>query len=203
MPNACLSLLPSEECEWSTWDIWRSSDVVEHAIYLGLGLMLAYTFFVLIRFLRGYYLSRHELRDFESESGTEYLRNRKRLIVDLSRGLGTLKAIASAAPFLGLAGTCYGIIGGAFIGFNMEKHTAMRVLMINIAASLATAAAGILAAIPAAFSHDFIRARVEALRTTRPVAGSISDKFATRTRSFRFAQKLPCENDSPTLLHSR
>jgi biopolymer transport protein ExbD len=190
MPETCLSLWPTDACEWSIADIWHWSDLVQCSIYVGLALMLGYTFFVLVRFLRRFYLSRHELRDFRTEAGTD-LRSRQKLIADLSQGLAALKAIASAAPFLGLAGTCYGIIGGAFIGFNMEKHTAMSMLMINIAASLATAAAGILAASPAAFSHDFIRTRVEGLRTERTVAGGISDEFDIRTRSVRFAQRLP------------
>ncbi len=154
--------------------------------------MLGYTFFVLLRFLRRYYLARHELRaDSPLKRGTESFRNRRKLIADLSRGLGTLRSIAYTAPFLGLAGTCYGIMGGAFMGFGMEKHSAMRMLLINIGISVITAAAGILVAIPATISHNLMRTWVEALRPERAAWRSIPDELAIRTRSVRLAQTLP------------
>ncbi|MGC2476144.1 MAG: hypothetical protein WA485_17530 [Candidatus Sulfotelmatobacter sp.] len=104
MPGACLSLWPTDECAWSIIGIWRRADLVERAIYVSLTLMLGYTFFVLIRFLRRGLLARLESRDFKPGSTLNFFQEKKRVVADLSRGLGTLRAIASAAPFLGLAG---------------------------------------------------------------------------------------------------
>ena len=91
MPGACLSLWPTEDCGWSTWDIWRSSEVVECAIYLGLALMLAYTFFV--RFLRRCLLAFPKSRKFQPESSPDFLARKRTLAADLSRGLGILSGI--------------------------------------------------------------------------------------------------------------
>jgi hypothetical protein len=52
MHEACLSLWPTDTCEWSIADILRWSDLVQLAIYMSLGLTLGYTIFILIRFLR-------------------------------------------------------------------------------------------------------------------------------------------------------
>ena len=191
-PEPCLSLGPTGECEWSTWDIWRSSDVVERAIYLGLALMMAYTLFVLVRFVLRYYPARRELREFRPQSGPRTaLQTRKRLISDLSQGFGTVRAIASAAPFLGLAGTAYGILMRLLFGDVAMEHSGFVAwISVRIAFALTTAAAGILVAIPAALSH-LIRTRLELLRTERPEQNSIPDEFALRTRAIRFAQTLP------------
>jgi len=188
MPKACLSLLPTEDCEWSTWDIWRSSDVVEHAIYLGLALMLAYTFFVLIRFLRRY-LSRHELRDFGPEPSTDHLRNRRKLVADLSQGLGTLKSIASTAPFLGLAGTAYGILCKLFFGnIAMDYFDFAGWISARIAFAFTTTLAGIVVAVPATIVHNLLRTRIESLTST---SFSPQTSATGGMHSFQFAQTLP------------
>ncbi|HYM78961.1 MAG TPA: MotA/TolQ/ExbB proton channel family protein [Candidatus Dormibacteraeota bacterium] len=188
MPGACLSLWPTEECKWSTWDIWRSSDIVQHALYIGLALMLAYTFFVLIRFLRRCYLSRHELRDFKTESGTEYLRNRKMLIAELSLGLGTLKSIASTAPFLGLAGTSYGILAALWFSYSGSPERYIAILFTRIAFAFTTTLSGILVATPAAVCHSLLRARIESFTST---SFSTEDPAPDGISSFQYAQTLP------------
>src|SRR5450631_626897 len=110
MPGACLNSWQTDACEWSIGYVWRASDWIERGIFIFLALMLAYTGFVLLRFSRRYYLARRESRALVNDSWRALQRNQRTLVADLSRGLRTLKAISSAAPFLGLAGTSYGIL---------------------------------------------------------------------------------------------
>ena len=110
-PGACPKLWRTYEYEWSIGEVWRASDWVERSIFIGLALMLVYTVFVVARFFRRYYSVR---RVFVPDSTGPSQQSQESFVVDLSRGVATLKSIASAAPFLGLAGTCYGILGGFY-----------------------------------------------------------------------------------------
>jgi biopolymer transport protein ExbD len=188
MPNACLSLWPTEDCEWSTWDIWRSADVIERAIYVSLALMLGYTFLVLIRFLLRYYRRSHELSDFNSESATDYLASRRRLIAKVSRGLEVLKAISTAAPFLGLAGTSYGILAALWSPYSGSPDLYFRLLFTGFAFALTTTLAGIFVALPAITFYNLLRIRIEHFS---PTEFSVRASYANAARRFRFAETLP------------
>lgn len=74
----------------------------------------------------------------------------------LSTDLGSLKAIASGAPYLGLAGTCPGIMSAIVFGGNMDNSTFQAMLGARVAAALVTTAAGILVAVPATFSYNYL-----------------------------------------------
>jgi hypothetical protein len=169
-------------------------DWIERGIFIALALMLAYTVFVLIRSSRRYYLAHRESRNLADGSCRAFERGQRRLIADLSRGLRTLKAIAAAAPFLGLAGTSYGILASLFIGFGLEKNTALRILSVNTAATLITAAAGILVAIPAILAHNCLRTRIDRFGrdfSSSVPAGMASHEDPAGLRQFRLAQTLP------------
>jgi hypothetical protein len=156
--------------------------------------MLAYTLFVLIRFSRHYCRARHESRTLVHDSWRAFQRSQRTIVAALSRGLLTLKAIPSAAPFLGLAGTSYGILASLSRGFGMEKNAALRILTLSIAARVISAAAGILVAIPAMLAYNFLRTRIdrferECLRAVP--AGMASHGDQVGLRQFRLAQTLP------------
>src|SRR5580765_6073385 len=142
----------TEACAWSVEYILRRSDVVQRGTFIGLALMLAYTFFVLIRFLRCCLLARFESRKVQLEAPDLQARKRK-LVGDLTRGLGILKAIGSAAPFLGLVGTSYGILA-EFSGWAMSRGSAVSYLLRATPSALLTAGAGILVAVPAVVIHN-------------------------------------------------
>lgn len=188
MPGLCLNSWPTGAPNWSVGCIWRSSDYVERTIFIVLALMLAYTLFVVGRFLILYYKHSPRLHTF-SPDPAQTQRNYRTIVAELSRGLGTVKAISSLAPFLGLAGTCYGITGGVFIGFGLLKSLAELILMTNTAAALVTTAAGILVAIPATVSYSILSSRVQALadRAKR-------DRAFGSSKDFRFAQTLPLKS---------
>lgn len=161
MPNACLSLWPTEECQWNTWDIWRSSDLVERAIYLGLAIMLVWTLFTLLRFIRSSISMSRAVRDSQAEFGPEFQSKRIRLISDLIPRLGTLKGMAVAAPFLGLAGTSYGILAALSYGGSWSRGSFLYYICRRLAFTLAATIVGILVAILAIICHNVLRSWVE------------------------------------------
>ncbi len=187
MPEACVSLWPTDACQWSVAQIWSFSDWVERAIYISLALMLAYTFLAAIQLFRRYRLARRVFREFESDFGPEFFRSGRRLIADLNRGLTTLKAIASTAPFLGLAGTSYGILEVFSYGYSGSKARFLAIISKELSLTLATTIVGILVAIPATLSHNILQACIE--RHTAPVTLSRSSR-ENDLRSFHFAQTL-------------
>lgn len=161
MPRACLNSWQTDVSEWSIRNLWRYSDWIERLVFVALALMLVYTFFVLIRFSRHHYLARRESHAFEADSWPAFEGDKRRLVANLSRGLRTLKAITFSAPFLGLAGTSYGILAALSFGVAMEKNAFLRMISARIATTLVSAAAGILVAIPAILAHNFLRTRID------------------------------------------
>jgi hypothetical protein len=193
MPGACLNSWRTDGCEWSIGYLWRSSDWFEHLVFFALALMLVYTGFVVSRFYYRHYLDRRSSRSFAPDSARAVQRHQKRLLAELRRGIGTLKSIASTAPFLGLAGTCYGMLDGLRSMTGTWDPFVMAA--VPIGASLATAVAGIIVAIPAVLSYNLLLARIESFERdlsnvpladcTFPISGAV--------RSFQFAQRLPLQ----------
>jgi len=147
-----------------------------------LALILAYVVVVVIHVSYRYHLAR---RERETDTGSPaFQRTRRKLAADLSIKAGSVKSIASAAPYLGLAGTCIGILS-AFRGFAMEKHAAMVMTITYIAASLMTTAAGLLVAVPAVWSYNYLRVRIDLLES------EISRISQLKSQYFRVARKLP------------
>jgi hypothetical protein len=194
MPGACLNSWRTDGCEWSIRYLWRSSDWFEHLVFFALALMLVDTGFVVSRFYYRYYLARRNSRSFVPDSARAVQRHQKRLLAELRRGVRTLKSIASTAPFLGLAGTCYGMLDG-FRGMT-GTWDPLAMAAASIGASLATAVAGIIVAIPAALSYNLLLTRIESFERdllnmpladcTPPIVGAV--------RSFQFAQRLRLQN---------
>jgi hypothetical protein len=161
---------------------------------MSMALMLGYTIFVLIRFFRRYQVARHELRGLEAHASPDTCRNGRKLLADLSRGLGTLRGIAYAAPFLALAGTSYGILAAP----SWFHYRGVSGLYRDFAATLINTAFGILVAVPATLSHNLLRAPIETL----------SGRLLTRRNwhgsnlgSFQFAQTLPLKKRLAGLPH--
>jgi biopolymer transport protein ExbD len=123
-----------------------------------LALMLAYVVLVLTRVSCRYYFARRA-REIDSAS-------RSKLAAVLSIEAGSLKAIASGAPYLGLAGTCVGIMSGLVFGeIAMEKNAALALISSRMAVALVTTAAGILVAVPAICSYNYLCTRKDLLES--------------------------------------
>ncbi|NUQ75714.1 MAG: MotA/TolQ/ExbB proton channel family protein [Polyangiaceae bacterium] len=76
--------------------------------------------------------------------------------------LSTLASIASAAPFIGLFGTVYGIMD-AFLRIGREKSASLPVVAPAIGEALIATAIGLFAAIPAVVAYNALNKRVEDL----------------------------------------
>jgi biopolymer transport protein ExbD len=141
-----------------------------------LALMLIYLFAVVIHVSCRYYIARRA-RGIDSAG-------RRTLASVLNIEVANLKSIAVTAPYLGLVGTCVGMMS-AFGGVGMEKHAAMAMIMTRIALALITTAAGILVAVLATCSYNYLRTRIDLLE------GEVFDQGQQRGRHFRGARRFP------------
>lgn len=79
------------------------------------------------------------------------------LLARMEGGLPNLAVIASVAPFIGLFGTVWGIMG-SFSSIAQAKDTSLAVVAPGIAEALAATAIGLAAAIPASIGYNRIGA---------------------------------------------
>jgi biopolymer transport protein ExbD len=166
--------------------MWRMSDLVECVIFVALALMLVYTAFVTVRFFRRYFLACRDSPSLVPESIPASQRTKKNLVAELSRGVGALRSIAAAAPFLGLAGACYGILLAFFRSLVVPRGGFISAIALEIPVALVATGAGIIAAIPAAISYNVLRTRLEKFEVSRS-----STLLEATPRSYGFAQTLP------------
>ncbi len=91
----------------------------------------------------------------------------------LERGITFLASVASAAPFIGLFGTVWGIMN-AFHGLSSTKQTTIQAVAPGISEALVATAIGLAAAIPAAIAYNYLAV---AIRRFRQSMDSFSDEF--------------------------
>jgi biopolymer transport protein TolQ len=82
----------------------------------------------------------------------------------LEKRITFLATTAAIAPFIGLFGTVWGIIG-AFQGIAQTGSTSLGTVAPGIAEALVTTAAGLAAAIPAVYFYNLLTQRVKLLAT--------------------------------------
>jgi biopolymer transport protein TolQ len=85
------------------------------------------------------------------------------LVEELESGLALLGSVASAAPFIGLFGTVWGIMG-AFGGL-ADNGSILQTVAPHIAQALVATAVGLLAAIPASLAYNGLGRTVRKLVT--------------------------------------
>lgn len=81
----------------------------------------------------------------------------------LERGLTFLASVASAAPFIGLFGTVWGIMN-AFHGLSSAQSTTIQAVAPGISEALVATAIGLAAAIPAAVAYNYLLVAVKQFR---------------------------------------
>lgn len=96
--------------------------------------------------------SRHELRDRLESAMLGALKSELRRI---EVGLPFLATVGSAAPFIGLFGTVWGIVN-SFTAIAQQKDTSLAVVAPGIAEALIATALGLAAAIPAVVAYNQI-----------------------------------------------
>ncbi len=183
-PGECPKLSPNYGYARVIEDVWRESDLIECLILIGLTLMFAYTAFITVRFFCRYFLARRQFFVSFADSAPASEQIKKNLVASLSRGVENLKSIAWAAPFLGLAGTSYGVLEG-FYRLGYEKYGGVGSIVADIGIALVATAAGLTVAILAALSHNILRISLEKFEN------SPNTLMETAPRSYGFAQTLP------------
>jgi len=78
----------------------------------------------------------------------------------LERNMNWLATIASVAPFIGLFGTVWGIIG-AFEALSASASVSLRTVGPGIADALVATGAGLAAAIPAAVAYNYLGGQIK------------------------------------------
>jgi biopolymer transport protein TolQ len=91
----------------------------------------------------------------------------------LEKGVTFLATVASAAPFIGLFGTVWGIMN-AFHGLGQAKSTTIQAVAPGISEALVATAVGLAAAIPAAIAFNYF---TSAIRQLRQKMDSFSSEF--------------------------
>lgn len=81
----------------------------------------------------------------------------------LERGITFLATTASAAPFIGLFGTVWGIMN-AFQGLAYAKSTTIQAVAPGISEALVATAVGLAAAIPASVGYNFFSAAINQIK---------------------------------------
>ena len=82
----------------------------------------------------------------------------------LEKYIGFLATTASAAPFVGLFGTVWGIMK-SFIGIKEAGNASLNVVAPGIAEALIATAVGLAAAIPAVIAYNYFQARIHHIQT--------------------------------------
>jgi MotA/TolQ/ExbB proton channel family protein len=113
--------------------------------------------------------------------------SRKMFAAELSLRLYTLRSIAHTAPFLGLAGSCIGILD-SFTGIGMQRGAALAFISLNLSRAPITIAAALLVAVPAIWSYNYLRTLLDLLKIE--IAGSAHETIRQRP-CIGVAQSLP------------
>jgi biopolymer transport protein ExbB/TolQ len=107
-----------------------------------------------------------QFTDIEAIAAAEraFQRTGTMLIAELGLGLGTLRTIATCAPFVGLAGTWFEILN-AFRGYIGARSSFIARTASDISNALVMTAVGLLVGILAVWFHNYLWRRIEVLQT--------------------------------------
>ena len=169
--------------EWSIGYLWRWTNSWERLVLAVLALMLAHIALVVTRVsYRCHSARRTQGVDTASR---EFHRSRRKMLAQLSLWVGSLKSIALTAPYLGLAGTCIGILN-TFRGYVGTRFGLILMVVSAIDAALLSTAAGLLVAIPAVVSYNYLCLHIEALEAEVPKGAAQNRKPQFQTAQKRF-----------------
>ncbi len=98
----------------------------------------------------------------------------------LSTGTIFLATTATAAPFIGLFGTVWGIMT-AFQGLSMAKTASIQAVAPGISEALIATAIGLAAAIPASIAYNYFASRMKSLRESMD---TFTDEFVNMAERY-------------------
>jgi hypothetical protein len=177
---ACTSSWPTYGCDCGIPCLWQSMGLLRRLDVIVLALMLARVIAIVGHAAYRY----HSIR----RSPATDTNRRKMFTAELSLRLYTLRSIAHTAPFLGLVGSCIGIFD-SFIGFGMQRATAMAITSLNLSRAPITTAAALLVTVPAIWSLNYVRTLLDLLKIE--ISGSANETIRQRKRGVGVAQSLP------------
>jgi hypothetical protein len=177
-----IELVQTYGSEWSVGYLWRWTNLSERIVLVVLALMLIRVLVIVVRFSHHCRLARFS-KPIDADNSA-----RNRLAAELNLKLDGLKSISATAPYLGLAGTCLGILS-IFYGFAMERGAVEAMLVSEIAAAFISTAAGIVVAVPATYSYNYLRTRTDSLQSEVSDGPLVRRRFPLRPRfsTFSFA----------------
>ena len=108
----------------------------------------------------------------------------------ITRGTGVLATIGATAPFVGLAGTVWGIMN-SFIGISKSHTTNLAVVAPGIAEALLATALGLAAAIPAVVIYNVFARSIAGYRAQLGDAAAEVLRLASRDLDRRGAVRKP------------
>lgn len=184
MSRVCPNSWLTNPCESIFEYSWRSSDLIQRSILVFLALMLVYTLFAVVRSCR-IYARFGKLSDFEQEFSTEF--PRKNFVAEFKPAIGALRGIASAAPYLGLAGTSYGILAALSYGYVGSRGQFEGYISARLASTRTTCVLGIPVAVAAILAHNLLHVLIK-----RHAARADSQRNSAENDlgSFQCAQRL-------------
>jgi biopolymer transport protein ExbB/TolQ/biopolymer transport protein ExbD len=147
--------------EWTIGYLWRWTNLWERLVLVGLALILAHVVVILTSVS---YRCNLAQRVQGIDVSQAFQRSRRKLIADLNLKVATLKSITSTAPYLGLAGTCVGILG-MFRGYVGTRQGAVIMTVFGLDAAFISSATGLLVTVPAIVSYNYLRSRIESLES--------------------------------------
>ena len=162
-------------CEWTVQYSWRWMSSFGRYDVLLLALMFIYVLAVIIHVCCRCYLAR--------QSGANDSASRRKLAVFLSSEMRSLRSIAITAQYLGLAGTCVGLLN-VFSGIAMAKYAAMLLTVTRSTVAIIPTAAGIPVALLATCFHNYLYRRIDLLESEISNDGRQSDRNFRGTRRF-------------------
>jgi biopolymer transport protein ExbB len=142
-------------------DGWKVDELVEVADKHNYSVLAKLLGQITRRYLRGYEDLEGGLSPFEMAKN-EAERAKEALGAELRRGMNVLASVGSVAPFVGLLGTVVGIIA-AFQGIAATGGGGISAVSAGIAEALVETALGLLVAIPAVLSFNYLTTRVNAV----------------------------------------
>lgn len=193
MPEVCSNPWQTYGCEWGLRSLWRWMDVIGRVDVILLALILVHIVIVVARVSYCYHIAR-QVRGMDTATRA-FQRTRRQLVADLSLRAGTLRSIALTAPYLGLAGTCFGILN-SFRGYVGAKWYFIVMTASLMAAALVPTTVGLLVAVAATWSYNHLRTRIDLLE------GDIPGAVEQGSRPFQVAQKLPLKARFSTPLYA-
>ncbi len=152
--------------DWSIGHLLRCTFLMERLVLLGLALMLAC---VVVTFIvvAGQLHSARRAQSTDLDHG-RFRRKRRFLFAKLNIWIDALKSISVTAPYLGVAGTYLGLLDTYSIGGSGTWRSWMIWWALGEDAALLSTAAGLIVAILAIAIYNYLRSRLEALRSQIP-----------------------------------